>query len=97
MIAPRHKHRVAARGHWSISLWKRISRNTPATTIVLECKREETGVGPSIAAGSHGWSPNCADFPAAAMIRPTRKGVGFWPSRASTISLICHEVTCPRA
>ena len=36
----------------------RMSRNTPATTIVLECSKAETGVGPSIAAGSHGWNPN---------------------------------------
>lgn len=44
----------------------RISRKMPATTIVLEWSRAETGVGPSIAAGSHGWSPIWADFPAAA-------------------------------
>lgn len=36
----------------------RMSRNTPATTMVLECSRADTGVGPSIAAGSHGWNPN---------------------------------------
>lgn len=50
--------------------WKRIRRNTPATTIVLEWSRAETGVGPSIAEGSHGCSPNCADFPVAARISP---------------------------
>ena len=43
---------------FSISGWKRISRKTPATTIVLEWSRAETGVGPSMAEGSHGWSPN---------------------------------------
>lgn len=48
----------------------RISRNTPATTMVLEWRRADTGVGPSIAAGSHGWRLNCADFPMAAAIRP---------------------------
>lgn len=32
----------------------RIRRNTPATTIVLECNRADTGVGPSMAEGSHG-------------------------------------------
>lgn len=37
---------------------RRINRNTPATTIVLECSRADTGVGPSMAAGSQGWSPN---------------------------------------
>lgn len=32
----------------------RISRKMPATTMVLEWSRAETGVGPSIAAGSQG-------------------------------------------
>lgn len=31
-----------------------MSRKIPATTIVLECSRAETGVGPSMAEGSHG-------------------------------------------
>lgn len=35
-----------------------MSRNTPATTIVLECSSADTGVGPSIAEGSQGCSPN---------------------------------------
>lgn len=42
----------------------------PATTIVLECSRAETGVGPSMADGSHGCRPNWADFPVAARIIP---------------------------
>ena len=50
--------------------WNRTSRKIPATTIVLECSSAETGVGPSIADGSHGWRPNCADFPVAAINRP---------------------------
>lgn len=56
----------------------RISRKIPATTMVLEWSRAETGVGPSMAAGSHGWRPNWADFPAAARIRPSRGSVGVW-------------------
>lgn len=44
-------------------------RNTPATTIVLECSNAETGVGPSMADGSHGCRPNWADFPVAASRR----------------------------
>lgn len=32
----------------------RISRKTPATTIVDLCSKADTGVGPSIAAGNHG-------------------------------------------
>lgn len=56
--------------------WVRISRKIPATTVVLEWSRAETGVGPSMAAGSHGCSPNCADFPVAARMRPSRGRVG---------------------
>jgi len=55
-----------------------MSKKIPATTIVLEWSRAETGVGPSIAAGSHGWRPNWADFPVAARIRPRRGRVGVW-------------------
>lgn len=38
--------------------------------MVLECSRAETGVGPSMADGSHGCSMNCADFPVAAINNP---------------------------
>lgn len=47
-----------------------MSRNTPATTIVLEWSRADTGVGPSMAEGSHGCRPNWADLPVAASSRP---------------------------
>lgn len=56
----------------------RISRKIPATTMVLECNRAETGVGPSMAAGSQGWRPNWADLPVAARMRPSRGSVGVW-------------------
>lgn len=56
----------------------RMRRKIPATTIVLEWSRAETGVGPSMAAGSHGCSPNWADLPVAARIRPRRGSVGVW-------------------
>lgn len=63
----------------------------PATTIVLEWSRADTGVGPSIAEGSQGWSPNWADFPAAARIIPRRGRVmsKFLDSRK--ICGISHE------
>lgn len=48
--------------------------------MVLECSRADTGVGPSIAAGSHGWRPNCADFPVAARIRPRSGSVRLFGS-----------------
>lgn len=51
-------------------MWEvRINKKMPATTMVLEWSRAETGVGPSMAAGSQGWKPNWADFPAAARTR----------------------------
>lgn len=58
----------------------------PATTIVLECSRAETGVGPSIAEGSQGWRPNWADLPVAAIIRPSS---GKVRSRSFVATKIC--------
>lgn len=40
--------------------------------MVLEWSRADTGVGPSMAAGSQGWRPNWADFPVAAKMSPIR-------------------------
>ncbi len=79
VVAPKQRAIVWIRLLFSIKGWKRISRKIPATTIVLEWSRAETGVGPSIADGSQGWSPNWADFPAAANTSPIRgKFRGFW-------------------
>lgn len=39
---------------------------------MLEWSSAETGVGPSMAEGSHGWRPNWADFPVAARRSPAR-------------------------
>lgn len=81
VIAPRHRH--VDRAVWFV--WSsgciRISRKMPATTMVLECSRADTGVGPSIAAGSHGCRPNWADFPVAARMSPSVGRVGgLWGS-----------------
>lgn len=51
---PRHNIIVRIFGLFEVRGWNRTSRKMPATTIVLECSRAETGVGPSIAEGSHG-------------------------------------------
>jgi len=73
---PKTRTLLCAPGLKANRLSVRISKNTPATTIVDLWSRAETGVGPSMAAGSQGCSPNCADLPAAANIRPNnRKGV----------------------
>lgn len=69
-IAPRHSVRVIILDVWLNRGFVRINKNTPATTIVLECSNADTGVGPSIAAGSHGCRPNWADFPVAARSSP---------------------------
>lgn len=72
VIAPRHSMAVMIVLLLEVSGWNRIIRKTPATTIVLECSRAETGVGPSIAEGSQGCSPNWADLPVAATKSPVR-------------------------
>lgn len=50
--APRHRQAVEARGESSKRKLKRRRRKTPATTMVLEWSKAETGVGPSMAAGN---------------------------------------------
>lgn len=70
--APRHKQIVSASWLFSIRGWRRINRKIPATTMVLEWSRAETGVGPSMAEGSQGCRPNWADFPVAARMSPIR-------------------------
>lgn len=52
--APRHRQSVRAVGLASKRGEMRIIKKIPATTMVLEWSRAETGVGPSIAEGSHG-------------------------------------------
>src|SRR5574338_51777 len=49
---------------------RRMSTYTPAATSVAECSRAETGVGPAIAAKSHGENGICADLAAAARTTP---------------------------
>lgn len=90
-MAPRHSVRVSMFGVELIIGFVRINKNTPATTIVLECSSADTGVGPSIAAGSHGCSPNWADFPVAASSRPrARMRLGSFSSEK--VSWMSHVV-----
>ena len=84
--APRQRQVVRAVVLFSIRGLIRISKKIPATTIVLECSSAETGVGPSMAEGSQGCSPNCADLPVAARIRPSR---GYVRSLSSDDEKIC--------
>lgn len=84
--APRQRQRVRAVWLFSMRGLRRTRRKIPATTMVLECSRAETGVGPSMAEGSHGWRPNWADLPVAAMISPRR---GRVRSRSLELANIC--------
>lgn len=70
VIDPRHNIAVMMWVLLEVSGWNRTIRKMPATTIVLECSRADTGVGPSMADGSQGCNPNWADFPVAAIRRP---------------------------
>ena len=90
--APKHKHVVRAVWLFSIRGLIRTNRKIPATTIVLECSRAETGVGPSMAEGSHGWSPNWADFPVAARISPNKGKVRSKFLAAANICCISQEL-----
>src|SRR5215470_11692786 len=59
----------------SNSTWLRATMYTPAVTIVAAWISADTGVGPSIASGSHTCSGSCADFPHAPSI--TQNGTNF--------------------
>lgn len=83
VIAPRHNIIVKILLLFDVRGWNRINKKIPATTIVLEWSKAETGVGPSIADGSHGWRPNWADFPVAAIKRPN-----------SGIKLLSDNIIC---
>src|SRR6267142_2117308 len=51
----------------AINGYTRATRNTPAATMVAAWMRALTGVGPSMASGSHTYRGICADLPMAPM------------------------------
>ena len=59
VIAPIHKHNKSTVLLYSIRGELRISKYTPAVTIVAACISAETGVGPSMAIGNQTCSPIC--------------------------------------
>ena len=63
--APTHPMRASTSGVSAKSQIVRRSRYTPAVTMVAAWMSAETGVGPSIASGSHTCSGNWADLPTA--------------------------------
>lgn len=90
--APKHRQVVRASWLFSIRGCSRISKKIPATTMVLEWSRADTGVGPSMAEGSQGCSPNWADFPVAAKIRPISGSVMSRSLDRMKIWGISHEL-----
>lgn len=86
VVAPKHRQIERAVLFVDRIGLMRINKKMPATTIVLECSSAETGVGPSIAAGSHGCRPNWADFPVAARINPR--------SGSNGMGLVCVKICC---
>lgn len=61
---------------------------------MLECRSADTGVGPSIAEGSHGCKPNCADLPVAARMRPASGRVMSRFFEAKNSCCISQELVC---
>ena len=69
VIAPTTIITDKAVGDSSNSGEHRATKNTPAVTMVAAWIKADTGVGPSIASGSHVCSINCADLPMAPINR----------------------------
>src|SRR6185295_17052898 len=67
VVAPTSVTNACALGASSNSGESRATMKTPAVTMVAAWISAETGVGPSIASGSHVCSRNCADLPIAPM------------------------------
>ena len=66
VIAPTHAMISGAQSHaYSSTGLTRTMRNTPAVTIVAAWISADTGVGPSIASGSHRYSGSWALLPTA--------------------------------
>ena len=68
---------------------KRAIRNTPAATIVAAWMRALTGVGPSMASGSHTCSGNCADLPTAPQKMPMANPVADSPPSTPKAAPFC--------
>ena len=63
-------------------------RNTPAVTIVAAWISADTGVGPSIASGSHRYSGSCALLPQAPMKANSAMAVAVvWAMRRPAAAL----------
>ena len=64
------------------------TKKTPAATIVAACIKALTGVGPSIASGSHMWKGICALLPIAPKKRRNAIRVNLEPSIIPKLDII---------
>ena len=67
VATPTHATTSSATGDRSKIAWLRATMYTPAVTIVAAWMSADTGVGPSIASGSHVCRGSWADLPQAPM------------------------------
>lgn len=81
VIAPTHRQDNNAVLLYSIKGELRISKYTPAVTIVAAWIKADTGVGPSIAIGNHTCNPICELF----AIAPINKHI---PIKVMTLLVI---------
>ncbi|MBA7700814.1 hypothetical protein ES703_109538 [subsurface metagenome] len=77
---------VSASIEWAKRGKVRATRKTPAATIVAAWIKALTGVGPSMASGSHTWSGNWADLPTAPAKIPIATQVRIVPDRTPAIA-----------
>ena len=74
---------------------RRTSMYTPAATIVAAWMRAETGVGPSMASGSHTCSGNWADLPTAPQKRHSTMTVSTPPCIRLALPAISPKSSVP--
>ena len=75
--------------------WQRTIRYTPAVTIVAAWMRALTGVGPSMASGSHVCSGICADLATAPASRPSATRVAIVVEKPSAASKLGAKSSVP--
>ena len=86
MAAPAQDTSASAHPVAASSGWTRISRYAPAATMVAECSRADTGLGPAIARASQNENGSCADFPSADTTIPAATRSRQGPSARASAS-----------
>src|SRR5690606_41411816 len=85
--APTQAITVESSGAAAASIgFMRVIRNTPAVTIVAAWIRADTGVGPSIASGSHRYSGSWADSATAPLNRNRAISVAYFSGSSPDVA-----------